>query len=132
MPLASPVNFSPGKPPVPMFLGKASNGLPAAHSRQLRFTPESLVPQLVGSEKNHDEQRTEGFLHLQNLLKQFDDSDQREYIQTLRHLSPSELSRHAVELEKISMQLSVEEAKEIQRMMALNILGKSSMTSNFL
>ncbi|KAI5327101.1 hypothetical protein L3X38_026497 [Prunus dulcis] len=83
----------------------------AAHSRQLRFTPESLVPHLVGSEKNHDEQRTEGFLHLQNLLKQFDDSDQREYIQTLRQLSPSELSRHAVELEKRSMQLSVEEGK---------------------
>ncbi|KAL6279201.1 hypothetical protein ACE6H2_016082 [Prunus campanulata] len=82
MPLASPVKFSPGKPPVPMFLGKPSNGLPAAHSRHLRFTPESLVPHLVGSEKNHDEQRTEGFLHLQNLLKQFDDSDQREYIQS--------------------------------------------------
>ncbi|XP_020419667.1 uncharacterized protein LOC18777385 isoform X5 [Prunus persica] len=109
MPSASPVKFSPGKPPVPIFLGKPSNGLPAAHSRHLRFTPESMVPHLVGSEKNHDEQRTEGFLHLQNLLKQFDDSDQREYIQTLRQLSPSELSRHAVELDKRSMQLSVEE-----------------------
>lgn len=32
-------------------------------------------------------------------------------LSALRQLSPSELSRHAVELEKRSMQLSVEEGK---------------------
>ncbi|XP_048430931.1 uncharacterized protein LOC125472898 isoform X2 [Pyrus x bretschneideri] len=121
---ASPIKFSPNRPPVPNFLRKSSNGLPAAHSKHLRFTPESEVPQSVLSERNRDEERTERFLHLQNLLKHFDESDQSEYLHMLRCLPSSELSRHAVELEKRSMQLSVEEAKEIQKMKALNILGK--------
>ncbi|PRQ19271.1 hypothetical protein RchiOBHm_Chr7g0215391 [Rosa chinensis] len=128
--LTSPISFSPGKPPVPLFLGKSSNASPGARSRHLKFTPDRMVSNLVDPKRNNDENRTERFLCLQNLLKLIDESNQGEYIQMLRCLSSSELNRHAVELEKRSMLLSVEEAKEIQRMKALNILVKSPMTSN--
>lgn len=130
IPLTSPITFSPGKPPLPLFLGRSSNPSPGARSRHLIFNPEPVVSHLVDSKRNNDENRTERFLCLQNLLKLIDESNQSEYIQMLHCLSSSELSRHAVELEKRSMLLSVEEAKEIQRMKALNILVKSSMTSN--
>nr|XP_011465576.1 PREDICTED: uncharacterized protein LOC105351797 isoform X3 [Fragaria vesca subsp. vesca] len=102
-----------------------------AHSRHLKFTPDRMVSNLVDSKRSNDENRTERFLCLQNLLKLINESNQSEYIQMLRCLSSSELNRHAVELEKRSMLLSVEEAKEIQRMKVLNIFGKSSMTSNY-
>ncbi|MBA0829156.1 hypothetical protein Goarm_013776, partial [Gossypium armourianum] len=43
----------------------------------------------------------------------------------LRSLSAVELSKHAIELEKRSIQLSLEEAKELQRVAVLNVLGKT-------
>lgn len=89
------------------------------------FAPISVASP-VASPGESDQQMMERFLRLQNVLKQCDESDQRDYIQMLRCLSPHELSRHAVELEKRSMQLSVEEVREIQRMEALDILGTSS------
>ncbi|KAI4375790.1 hypothetical protein MLD38_013616 [Melastoma candidum] len=67
----------------------------------------------------------ERFHHLQQLLWTLDQSDRKDYLQRLRSLSSAELSRHAVELEKRSMQLSLEEAKEMQRVRMLNVLGKS-------
>lgn len=121
IPTASLITFSPGRPPVPIFIKKPGNGLPAA---------ESEVPHLADSKGSTDQERKEQFLHVQKLLKHRDQYDQRDYIQRLCHLSPLELSRHAVELEKRSIQLSVEEGKEIERMKALNIFGKSSPTKN--
>ncbi|CAA0834928.1 Integral membrane protein hemolysin-III homolog [Striga hermonthica] len=50
----------------------------------------------------------------------------------LLRLSPSELSKHAVELEKRAIQLTIEEGNEMQRMRTLNILAKSSPTNNLL
>lgn len=78
--------------------------------------------------ESNDEQRTERFIRLQNFIKQCDGFNHRENIQLLLHLSPLELSRHAVELEKRAIQLTIEEGKEMQRMQALNILGKPSST----
>ncbi|KAK6129436.1 hypothetical protein DH2020_036825 [Rehmannia glutinosa] len=66
----------------------------------------------------------ERYCRLQRSLKMLDQSDQYEYVQMLRSLSSVELSRHAVELEKRSIKLSVEEAKEIQRVGYLDVLGK--------
>ncbi|CAH9083276.1 unnamed protein product [Cuscuta epithymum] len=43
----------------------------------------------------------------------------------LLRLSPSELSRHAVDLEKRAIQLVIDEGKEINRGKMLNILRKS-------
>ncbi|XP_057769126.1 uncharacterized protein LOC130989199 isoform X2 [Salvia miltiorrhiza] len=51
----------------------------------------------------------EQYSHLQSLLKTLDQSDQYEYVQMLRSLSSVELSRHAVELEKRSIKLSLDE-----------------------
>ncbi|GMQ07259.1 hypothetical protein CsSME_00051531 [Camellia sinensis var. sinensis] len=98
----------------------------------------SLVPIKVNSEVCHstdskatnDQQKTERFIHLQKVLKQCDESNQRDYIQMLLNLSPAELSRHAVGLEKKAIQLTVEEGKQMQRMKALNILGKSGPMNN--
>ncbi|XP_028061741.1 uncharacterized protein LOC114265177 [Camellia sinensis] len=98
----------------------------------------SPVPIKVNSEVCHstdskatnDQQKTERFIHLQKVLKQCDESNQRDYIQMLLNLSPAELSRHAVGLEKKAIQLTVEEGKQMQRMKALNILGKSGPMNN--
>ncbi|KAL5065570.1 hypothetical protein RYX36_027307 [Vicia faba] len=67
----------------------------------------------------------ERYQHLLAFLRMLDQSDQADYIQMLQSLSSVELSRHVVELEKRSIQLSLEEAKELQRVAALNVLGKS-------
>lgn len=76
-------------------------------------------------EGSRDHETKEQFLPVQRPLKLCDDYDQMNYIQRLRPLSPYELSRYAVELEKRSIQLSIEEGKEINRMKALNIFQKS-------
>ncbi|XP_022948063.1 uncharacterized protein LOC111451757 [Cucurbita moschata] len=60
---------------------------------------------------------------LELLLNKLNQSDQQDYLQVLRSLSSVELSRHAVELEKRSIHLSFEEAKELQRVGVLNVLG---------
>ncbi|XP_010526538.1 PREDICTED: uncharacterized protein LOC104804079 [Tarenaya hassleriana] len=62
---------------------------------------------------------------LQILLNKLDESDPKDYVQMLRSLPSLDLSRHAVQLEKRSIQLSLEEAKEMQRVAALNVLGRS-------
>ncbi|KAL6522489.1 hypothetical protein OROMI_031447 [Orobanche minor] len=66
----------------------------------------------------------ERYCRLQSLLKMLDQSGKHEYVQMLRSLSSIELSRHAFELEKRSIQLSMEEAKEIQRAGFFDVLGK--------
>ncbi|KAL3843320.1 hypothetical protein ACJIZ3_000723 [Penstemon smallii] len=66
----------------------------------------------------------ERYCRLQSLLKMLDESDQDDYVQMLRSLSSVELSRHAVELEKRSIKLSLEEAKELQRVRLFDVLGK--------
>ncbi|KAI3441157.1 uncharacterized protein J3R85_002393 [Psidium guajava] len=66
------------------------------------------------------------YLHWEEKYFQWQRSDPKDYLQMLRSLSSVELSRHAVELEKRSIQLSLEEAKEMQRVGILNVLGKSS------
>ncbi|KAI5402221.1 uncharacterized protein LOC127084455 [Lathyrus oleraceus] len=66
----------------------------------------------------------ERYQQLHMFLRKLDQSNQADYIQMLHSLSSIQLSRHAVELEKRSIHLSLEEAKELQRVAALNVLGK--------
>ncbi|CAL9116657.1 uncharacterized protein LOC135633319 isoform X2 [Musa acuminata AAA Group] len=75
--------------------------------------------------KVHKEGWKDRFLRLQMFLKTCDQSYQEDYIQMLRSLSAIGRSRHAVELEKRAIHLLLEEGKELQRMKALNVLGKS-------
>ncbi|XP_010431763.1 PREDICTED: uncharacterized protein LOC104716113 isoform X1 [Camelina sativa] len=67
----------------------------------------------------------ERYDHLQTLLNMLNESDRNDHVQMLWSLPSSELSKHAVELEKRSIQFSLEEAREMQRVAALNVLGRS-------
>lgn len=123
LPVTSLTNAS-GKPSVPLPhthsnmrpVPAESNCLPVACA-----SPSSNNPK--GVKKLHWEER---FLQLQILLKKLDEADQEDYLQMLRSLSSVDLSKLAVELEKRAIQLSLEEAKEVQRVGVLNILGKST------
>ncbi|TKY75537.1 hypothetical protein E2542_SST04305 [Spatholobus suberectus] len=121
-PMASSMNSS-GKPSVPISLGKSAMKLAPVESN---YVTASSGPTTIGNPKGlknlHWEER---YQQLQMFLRKLDQSDQEEYIQMLYSLSSVELSKHAVELEKRSIQLSLEEAKELQRVAVLNVLGKS-------
>ncbi|CAN8276839.1 unnamed protein product [Cochlearia groenlandica] len=67
----------------------------------------------------------ERYHNLQMLLNKLNDSSHHHHSQMLWSLSSEELSKHAVALEKRSIQFSLEEAREMQRVAALNVLGKS-------
>ncbi|XP_057502126.1 uncharacterized protein LOC130785936 isoform X2 [Actinidia eriantha] len=111
--MASMMAFPYGGPGVSNSIGKHGNGQPAADSKA-----------------TDDQLRKERYLHLQKFLKQCDEFIQRDYIEVLVNVSPAELSRHAIELEKRAIQLTVEEGKQMQRMKALNILGRSDSTND--
>ncbi|GER43934.1 integral membrane protein hemolysin-III homolog [Striga asiatica] len=118
--------------PVPISSGKngsvsgmaAANAVPSEVAR-------AIEPKVTG-----EQARAERFVRLQKFLKQCDETRQIEYTQRLLRLSPSELSKHAVELEKRAIQLTIEEGvvtrNEMQRMKTLNILAKSSPANNLL
>ncbi|KAK4278030.1 hypothetical protein QN277_015930 [Acacia crassicarpa] len=120
-PMTSSVSSS-GKPSVPFSIGKSVMRLAPVDS-SFGTTAGPTVGNTTGPKNAHWEDR---YFRLQMFLRKLDQSDQEEYFQMLQSLSSIELSRHAVELEKRSIQLSLEEAKELQRVAVLNILGKSS------
>ncbi|XP_076930062.1 uncharacterized protein LOC143594704 [Bidens hawaiensis] len=62
------------------------------------------------------------FSQLNNYLNQCDTSSQEVYLQKLRSFSPDECNRHAVELERRAMQLTMQEGTEMQRVKELNVL----------
>lgn len=125
--MAPKMTLSYASPSLPSSLGKPGNGVRAAEHDYLKVSSE--VPRFTSSKRDDDQKWEERFIHLQNFLKICDDeSNHRDHIQKLRHLSPAELSIYAVELEKIAIQLTIEEGKEWQRMKTLNILGKSATT----
>ncbi|KAF8659358.1 hypothetical protein HU200_058565 [Digitaria exilis] len=68
----------------------------------------------------------ERFNRLQTYLENCDHSTQEGYLRKLRSLSAAGRSMHAIELEKRAIHLLMEEGKELQRMKALNVLGKVS------
>ncbi|XWS40287.1 hypothetical protein CRYUN_Cryun18bG0127600 [Craigia yunnanensis] len=122
LPMAS-LTSSSTKPSVTLPLGKSAMRLASSESNQLSVVSASpLLDNPKGIKKLHWEER---YYHLQMLLKKLDQSDQEDYNQMFRSLSAVELSRHAIELEKRSIQLSLEEAKEVQRVGILNVLGKT-------
>ncbi|CAN6234268.1 unnamed protein product [Urochloa humidicola] len=68
----------------------------------------------------------ERFNRLQTYLENCDRLAQEAYLIKLRSLSAAGQSMYAIELEKRAIHLLVEEGKELQRMKALNVLGKVS------
>ncbi|MCD7445899.1 hypothetical protein HAX54_015625 [Datura stramonium] len=121
------MTFSHGGPSIPSTLGKAAHSSHAAQIDPSKFSPEPMHTLDV---KVDDQQLTEHFIRLQKFLKQCDEANQTDYIQMLLRLSPAELSKHAVDLEKRAIQLTIEEGKEMQRVKALNVLGKSALFAN--
>ncbi|KAL8150273.1 hypothetical protein V2J09_020081 [Rumex salicifolius] len=101
IPAVSNVNYSSGKPSVP-------------HS-------------VTSSDKKRTSNQNweERYVQLQMFLKKLENSSLEDYLEKLRALPAAELSRHAVELEKRSIQLSLEEANELRRVKSLDVLGKS-------
>ncbi|PON66246.1 hypothetical protein PanWU01x14_111120 [Parasponia andersonii] len=136
------VSCFPAFSPLPMTSSMISSGkpsipLPQKSGMQLASAESSdpLVSVLPSSGSLKENLRWEmQYNQLQSLLQKLDQSRQDDYIHMLRTLSSAELSRHAVELEKRSIQLSLEEgsnllshvtaAKELQRVGVLNVLGK--------
>ncbi|KAG9144789.1 hypothetical protein Leryth_017259 [Lithospermum erythrorhizon] len=93
------------------------------------LSPSECTPHITGAGSLPADKKTVNFkqLHerycdLQDVLRALDQSNQDEYIQLLRSLSSVELNRHAVDLEKRAIQLTFEEAKELQRAFAFNVL----------
>ncbi|KAI3761815.1 hypothetical protein L1987_52237 [Smallanthus sonchifolius] len=62
------------------------------------------------------------FAQLHNYLHKCDTSNQEAYLQKLRSFSPDECNRHAVELERRAIQLTMQEGTEIKRVKDLNVL----------
>ncbi|KAA8535929.1 hypothetical protein F0562_028407 [Nyssa sinensis] len=122
IPRPSLMCFSSGKPSVPPSLGKSGNILPPADSTYLHVT--SAIPSLDYPKRMNNQHWEERYHQIKNLLKHLDQSNQEDYTQMLQSFSSVELSRHAFELEKRSIQLSLEEAKEMQRVQFLDVLGK--------
>jgi len=139
-PMASSMNSS-GKPSVPISLGKSSMKLAPVESDYVTASsgPATTTGNPKGLNNLHWEER---YQQLQMVLKKLDQSDQEEYIHSmfrnrriitqmfsyevlhilfssyyplavLRSLSSVELSKLAVELEKRSIQLSLEEGNGI-------------------
>lgn len=121
-PMASSISTS-GKPSIPISLGRSGMMLTPVESNYVAASSGHTIGNPKVFKNVHWEEQ---YQHLQMLLRKLDQSDQAEYIQMLQSLSSVELSRHAVELEKRSIQLSLEEAKELQRVAVLNVLGKSA------
>ncbi|KAK8944657.1 hypothetical protein KSP39_PZI008439 [Platanthera zijinensis] len=66
----------------------------------------------------------ERFIRLQMYLKNCDQYDQEKYFQSLRSLSATGRSLHAVALEKRAIQLLLDEERELHKMKVLNVLGR--------
>ncbi|KAI4297865.1 hypothetical protein L6164_037726 [Bauhinia variegata] len=120
-PMTSSIS-STGKPSVPLPPGKSALRLAPVDSNYVSASSSPTIGNPRGLKNVPWEER---YHRLQMLLRKLDQSDNEDYIQMLWSLSSTELSRQAVELEKRSIQLSLEEAKELQCVTALNVLGKS-------
>ncbi|GAB4853027.1 hypothetical protein Ancab_017216 [Ancistrocladus abbreviatus] len=111
---------------VPVSLGKPNS---RAGPQETFGLPVTVAITSSDQRRINNQNWEERFLQLQMYLRKLDQSSQEDYLQMLRSLSSAELSRHAVDLEKRAIQLSLEEGKELQRVRALNVLGKSIKNS---
>ncbi|KAK6946529.1 hypothetical protein RJ641_014073 [Dillenia turbinata] len=120
IPTALLTSSSSGEPADPSSLGDTVTKLQPVEANHISH---SLVLPSVNSTK--DKKHLEDYyVWLQMKLKQLDQSDQQDYVEMLRSLSSVELSSHAVELEKRTIRLLLDEGKELRRTKALNVLGR--------
>ncbi|KAL8092184.1 hypothetical protein AgCh_034471 [Apium graveolens] len=100
-------------PAGPLPLSMPGNTFPSTVSKNLQVR--SSQPSLDFQKRTKIQHWEERYYRLQNLLKHLDNSSQEGYVQMLRSLSSAELSRHALELEKRSIQLSLTEGNMFYR-----------------
>ncbi|KQK24022.1 stress response protein NST1 [Brachypodium distachyon] len=104
----------------------SANELPVPSANEPAITPDTLVQGDAHRPSNQNAYWSERYNRLQTYLENCNQSSQEGYMQMLRSLSAAGRSMHAIELEKRAIHLLVEEGKELQRMKALNVLGKNS------
>ncbi|KAI3725729.1 hypothetical protein L1987_65521 [Smallanthus sonchifolius] len=102
----------------------------AAGDKKESFAQNSLAAATTTGTRNcENEQAIEHwnvrFAQLHSYLYQYDNSNQLEFY--LRSFSRDECNRHAIELERRAIQLTVQEGIEIKRVNDLNVLGKSAV-----
>ncbi|KAK9690611.1 hypothetical protein RND81_09G140800 [Saponaria officinalis] len=115
------------KPSIPSeFRSLDSKLVSEEHQSKMVTSPVGLPAEDRVNKQNWEER----YIQLQMYLKKIDQSSLEDHLQMLRSLSAVELSRHAIELEKRAIQLSLEQGKELQRVKALNVLAKSLKTTN--
>ncbi|KAI4968876.1 hypothetical protein ZWY2020_046206 [Hordeum vulgare] len=102
------------------------NELPIASANDPPAGPSTTVQGDMHRSGNQNPYWSERYDRLQTYLENCDRSSQEGYMRMLRTLSAAGRSMHAIELEKRAIHLLVEEGKELQRMKALNVLGKVS------
>ena len=102
------------------------NELPIASANEPPVAPSATVQGDIHRSGNQNPYWSERYDRLQTYLENCDRSPQEGYMRMLRSLSAAGRSMHAIELEKRAIHLLVEEGKELQRMKALNVLGKVS------
>ncbi|VAH24454.1 unnamed protein product [Triticum turgidum subsp. durum] len=102
------------------------NELPIASANEPPIAPSTTVQGDIRRSGNQNPYWSERYDRLQTYLENCDRSPQEGYMRMLRSLSAAGRSMHAIELEKRAIHLLVEEGKELQRMKALNVLGKVS------
>ncbi|XLU98718.1 hypothetical protein S245_013058 [Arachis hypogaea] len=107
------------KPSVPISLRKSPLRLSPVESNYMIASSGPASGNPKGLKSVHWEEQ---YQQLQMFLRKLDHSDQEEYILILRSLSFVELSRHAIELEKRSIQLSLEEVKSQKPVVSLKDL----------
>ncbi|XP_015069020.1 uncharacterized protein LOC107013640 [Solanum pennellii] len=128
IPEVSSISWTPSrcslstKPSVPPSTGEPNNNLASVNVSNHQVTSTRLL--LDNPKKVNFKHWEERYFQLQNLLHRLEHSKQEDYVQMLRSLSSVDLSNHAVELEKRSIRLALEEAKEAHRVRVLDILGK--------
>lgn len=126
MPTCSLTSFPSGNPSVPSSVGKSPSNLQATGSDNYGVTI-SLAPSDYSKSMNNRPWE-ERYCRLQDVLEMLDRSNQEDYVQMLRSLSSEGLSLQAIGLEKRSIQLSLVEANELQRVQQLDVLGKYAKT----
>ncbi|KAL6592834.1 hypothetical protein ACP70R_049286 [Stipagrostis hirtigluma subsp. patula] len=130
-PVTESIEQVPSKPPVTESVEQVSSKPPEKPNAGV--TPEKIEPPVASGTGIQDDIQqasiqywNERFNRLQTYLENCDRSNQETYLRKLRSLSAAGRSMHAIELEKRAIHLLVEEGKELQRMKALNVLGKVS------
>ncbi|CAM8971819.1 unnamed protein product [Rhodiola kirilowii] len=113
--------------PLPHSLGKPANIVSSVENNHIPSV--SITTKLDFAKESNTKYSQHRHNQLPTSLRGLDRSAHEDFLQKLRTLSSVELSKLAFELETRSIQLSLEEAREMARVEMLNVMGKSTKPS---